>query len=229
LRRTITQFVQGYDAADPAAASTLALRDEWLDETGRQARIAGGYGALMDYLAGELAKQRGDIRFAHVVSAIDVDETGVTVRTKDGNAARASAVILTVPLPLLLGVELPLPLRDKAALAVADIGFGNVVKILLRFNSKWWEGKSDVPDDLSFITSNAPVPTWWTQYPAAHAVLTGWYAGPRAANAAALGERGLIDHIAQRDLRGAARTPASRTDGRTRHRLGRRSVRARRL
>jgi len=30
LRRAITRTVEGYDAADPARASTLALRDEWM-------------------------------------------------------------------------------------------------------------------------------------------------------------------------------------------------------
>jgi hypothetical protein len=41
-------MVESYDAADPERASTLALRDEWMDE-GRstQVRIAGGYGDLI--------------------------------------------------------------------------------------------------------------------------------------------------------------------------------------
>jgi len=37
LRRSITRTVEGYDAADPRRASTLALRDEWM---------AQGYGKL---------------------------------------------------------------------------------------------------------------------------------------------------------------------------------------
>src|SRR5689334_237459 len=54
LRRSITRTVEGYDAADPRRASTLALRDEWMArDDGEQGRIAGGYGALIDYLSSE--------------------------------------------------------------------------------------------------------------------------------------------------------------------------------
>ena len=39
LRRAITRTVEGYDAADPRRASTLALRDEW---TARDEGSTGG-------------------------------------------------------------------------------------------------------------------------------------------------------------------------------------------
>jgi monoamine oxidase len=54
LRHSIERMVEGYDAADPDRASTLALRDEWMDG-GRStlARIAGGYGTLIDFLVAE--------------------------------------------------------------------------------------------------------------------------------------------------------------------------------
>ena len=50
---------------------------------------------------------------------------------------RCDAAILTVPLPLLKEIALPRAAREKVA-AAADIGFGNVIKILLRFDSRWW-------------------------------------------------------------------------------------------
>jgi len=51
LRRSITRTVEGYDAADPRRASTLALRDEWMArDEGEHGRIAKGYGALVEYL-----------------------------------------------------------------------------------------------------------------------------------------------------------------------------------
>jgi monoamine oxidase len=62
-----------------------------------------------------------------------------------------------------------------------DIAFGNVIKILLRFKTKFWAdfgGRNLV--DLSFLFSAATVPTWWTQQPANNPVLTGWFAGPKA-------------------------------------------------
>src|SRR4029077_3884553 len=54
LRQAITRTVEGYDAADPRRASTLALRDEWMArDEGQHGRIGGGYGALVEYLASE--------------------------------------------------------------------------------------------------------------------------------------------------------------------------------
>ena len=51
LRTSIWGMVEGYDAADPHRASVLALRDEWMDRgESPQARIAGGYHALVDFL-----------------------------------------------------------------------------------------------------------------------------------------------------------------------------------
>jgi monoamine oxidase len=38
LRRSITRTVEGYDAADPRRASTLALRDEWMSQKERPFR-----------------------------------------------------------------------------------------------------------------------------------------------------------------------------------------------
>ncbi|MBV9562583.1 MAG: FAD-dependent oxidoreductase, partial [Bradyrhizobium sp.] len=57
LRRSIVRMVEGYDAADPARASMLALRDEWMN-SGRasQARIAEGYGAMIGFLVAECRK-----------------------------------------------------------------------------------------------------------------------------------------------------------------------------
>ena len=69
LRRSITRTVEGYDAADPRRASTLALREEWLArDDGQHGRITEGYGALIAYLADECrrhgrraaSRRRGD-------------------------------------------------------------------------------------------------------------------------------------------------------------------------
>jgi monoamine oxidase len=105
----------------------------------------------------------------------------------------ADAVILTVPLPLLSEIALPSAARERIA-AAADIGFGNVVKLLLRFRSKWWadHGGRNLAD-LSFLASDATVPTWWTQHPARHPVLTGWFAGPKADRVSSLSTTELVD------------------------------------
>ncbi len=196
LRRAITRMVEGYDAADPTRASTLALRDEWMGRgLATQGRIGGGYGALIDCLAASCREHGAAIRLGAAVTAIEMSGGRVVARCANGDAHAGDAVILTVPLPLLTDIALPRAARDKAAAAGRDIGFGNVVKILLRFTMRWWTdavGGKDL-SDLSFLLSGARVPTWWTQHPDDHPVLTGWFAGPKADTVAHLDEDALVE------------------------------------
>lgn len=195
LRRSITRMVEGYDAADPARASTFALRDEWMERgLSQQGRVAEGYGALIEFLVNECRRHGVALHLGAAVTAIESDRQKVIVRCRDGRSLAASAAILTVPLPLLRGIALPDEATAIAAAAIADIGFGNVVKILLRFSRRWWAAHAGQDlADMSFLFSDAAVPTWWTQHPEAHPVLTGWLAGPRAAAAAALSSDEVVE------------------------------------
>jgi monoamine oxidase len=193
LRRDVRRMVEGYDAADASKASTFALRDEWTGRGPGHGRIAGGYGGLIGFLVSECRSVGVSIRLGAAVTAIEERRGRLAARCHDGALMEADAAILTVPLPLLHEIELPPAARAQAA-ASADIGFGNVVKILLRFATRWWTDCAgrDLAD-LSFLFSDATVPTWWTQHPASDPVLTGWYSGPKADTVARLTESELVD------------------------------------
>jgi monoamine oxidase len=194
LRRSITRTVEGYDAADPRCASTLALRDEWMArDEGQHGRVAEGYGALIEYLAADCREHDAAIHLGAAVTAIDEAHGGIGALCRDGATFEADAAVITAPLPLLSEIVLPSAARQQVAVA-ADIGFGNVVKILLRFTTKWWadQGGLDLAD-LSFLVSDATVPTWWTQHPASDHVLTGWLAGPKADRVSSLAASGLVE------------------------------------
>jgi len=194
LRRSITRTVEGYDAADPHRFSTLALRDEWMArDDGEHGRVAGGYGTLIEHLLSDCRLHGATLHLCAAVIAIDERGGRIAARCHHGATLEADAAILAVPLPLLSKIALPSMARERAA-AAADIGFGNVVKILLRFSERWWAdhvGRDFA--DLSFLVSDATVPTWWTQHPAEYPVLTGWYAGPKADRVSSLTEVELID------------------------------------
>jgi monoamine oxidase len=137
LRRTIIRMVEGYDAADPCRASTFALRDEWMGrELSQQGRIAEGYGALIEYLASECRRHGASIHFRALVAAIVEGRRGIAIICQDGATLEADAAILTAPLPLLSEITLPSAARAKVAMAASSSGFGNVVKILLRFKTR---------------------------------------------------------------------------------------------
>jgi monoamine oxidase len=199
MRRSVTRTVEGYDAADPRRASTLALRDEWMArDDGPHGRLAKGYGALIECLSSECRRYGAALHLGAGVTAIDAARGRVVVRCCHGATFEADAAILTVPPPVLSEIALPAVARKRVA-AAADIGFGNVVKILFRFATKWWAdlGERDLGgrdlSDLSFLLSDATVPTWWTQYPDEYPVLTGWLAGPKANNVSSLAEAELIN------------------------------------
>jgi monoamine oxidase len=130
-------MVEGYDAADPERASILALREEWMDG-GRntQARIIGGYGALVAFLTAECRNHGVAIHLGSAVSAIEASNGRGVIRCANSDAHEYDVAVLTVPLPLLKEIVLPLAERERAA-AAAHIGFGNVIKILLRFETRW--------------------------------------------------------------------------------------------
>src|SRR5262249_33515183 len=156
--------------------------DEWMGHgLGRQGRIAGGYGALIKFLVSECRRQGASIHLGSAVTAIDESRGRIAACCRDGATLEADAAILTGPLLVLSDIALPQAVREKAAAARTDIGFGNVVKILLRFTTKRWAnlGGRDLAD-LTFLFSSATVPTWWTQHPAKYPVLTGWFAGLKA-------------------------------------------------
>ena len=192
LRSSIAGRVEGYDAADPHRASVLALRDEWMDRgESPQARIAGGYHALVDFLAPECRKNGVVIRLGSAVTAIEASDEGGVVHCANGDANACDAVILDGAYSAPKEIELPAPEREKAE-AASTIGFGNVIKILLRFETRWWVEKQKELADLTFLFSDARVRVWWTQHPSDFPLLTGWLGGPRTEAFAHLDEDEMI-------------------------------------
>jgi monoamine oxidase len=193
LRRSVTGMVEGYDAADPLRASVFAIRDEWMHSGEHpQARVDGGYHSLIDFLAAECRKYSVTIRLSSTVTAIEASDQGCVVHCVSGDTYAGDTAILTVPLPLLQQIELPAPEREKVA-AVAGIGFGNVIKFLLRFETCWWREQRTELSDLSFLISDARVPVWWTQHPASIPLLTGWFGGPKTEALTNIREQELIE------------------------------------
>src|SRR6202034_45324 len=115
LRSSIAGRVEGYDAADPNRASVLALRDEWMDRgDSPQARVAGGYHALVDFLVSECRKDGVVIRLGSAVTAIEASDEGGVVHCANGDANACDAVILPLHIPPSRAIKLPAGVREKA-------------------------------------------------------------------------------------------------------------------
>ena len=223
LRQSVVRYAEGFDAADAAKASAFALRDEWQAEDEEQYRITGGYRKLMDFLHAQSVAAGAVFHLAEAVKSIAWSAGQVSVETATGKAFSANKVIVALPVGVLCAGENEAggirfsPRIDDHLAAAADIGFSGVIKFLLQFTEQFWlsdSGKKSTGQDLGkmgFVISDAPVPTWWTQYPAASALLTGWLAGPNAVRRKndsdevllndALQSLSAIFHMPQADLR----------------------------
>jgi monoamine oxidase len=191
LREQVTRFAEGYDAADATRASALALRDELsgggFDDSPHP---EGTYGELIERLATQLQQAGGQLHLNTPIQEIRWQPGQVEVQAADGRVFQARQVVVTVPLGIwqaaadsasYLRITPDLPEHRAAA---AQLGFGAVIKILLEFKDVIWQQSSadltQPKPDLSFLFSDAPFPTWWSQLPDPRPLLTGWLAGPAA-------------------------------------------------
>jgi monoamine oxidase len=187
LRSSLTSFVEGYDAADVKRASCFALLQEMLGDDGNQHRVDGGYTQLVDHLHRECVNAGCSIYLSTVVSSV-AWSAGQVIVTTDGNRTfTASKVIITVPIGVL---QLPpgeeghisiKPLPPVIHECIHALGNTGVIKTILQFKDAFWKTASQQQtgkkQDISFIFSDAAVPTWWTQLPNDNAMITGWLAG----------------------------------------------------
>jgi monoamine oxidase len=189
LRSDVMHFVEGYDGADIAFASTFAFRDEWAETEGwKQYRIDDGYGALADALAMECTDNGCSFHLSCDVQTIRWNPNNVQVTTSTGEVFHAPAIVLTVSIGVLQsGAIRFIPEITRKAAAQNKLHMGNVIKIHLFLREEFWkreEVQKHLGTDmskLSFMMTDAVIPTWWTQYPKQNRLLTGWLPGPRAA------------------------------------------------
>ncbi|TSJ43124.1 FAD-dependent oxidoreductase [Mucilaginibacter corticis] len=193
LCNSVRRFVAGYDSADTRDASAFALRREWQNEDDdAQHRLKGGYAAMIDYLATQCKAHGGEIMLNAVVTDIEHEPSKVQAQVAGGDVYSARHLVVALPLGVLKaasgeGVVKFHPLPVQQMQAFQDIGFGAIIKLLLEFDSPFWEGDDIArlagkdPKEMSFLLSDEAIPTWWTQNPNRSTVLTGWLGGPPAA------------------------------------------------
>ena len=189
-------FFEGFDAVDPADASTHALAEELkgIGDVGGQGqyRLREGYGGLVSKLV-EAARLGGARLLMNVtVRVVRWSSSGAQAETARGEKITARRVIITVPVGILqdekaLRFVPELPQKRRAARL---LGSGAVIKIVLAFRERFWEEKSFARRATGekqrlrrmgmWHMPGAAWPTWWTYRPLRAPVLAGWSAGPSA-------------------------------------------------
>ena len=185
LTRTLaTMMVQGFDAADPRLASAREIVEEW---SGgglgiSQPRPWGGYGPLLEFLAGET-----NVQLNTTVRALRWKRGAVELRgTFRGESWSAWAPRAVITLPI--GV-LPSLVREKRA-ALAKLASGPVIRVAMAFREAFWEKQH--PGMAFYHSPNAPFPTFWTPLPMHAPLLTVWAGGPKAARLTGKSDRALL-------------------------------------
>jgi monoamine oxidase len=173
------------------------LEDRVLDlESGLNHRVADGYDRLPQRIAAGL-----DIALGVVVRRIEWRADGVSVGAADGREFAARAAISTLPVGVLKAgaVEFSPGLPESKRRALEHIEMGPVLKILLRFEERFWPARMD-----TLVSGNGPVrPLYWAPFQGvgdAPPVLIAYCTGPSAAAMGALGD-GEAAAVAVQDLR----------------------------
>ncbi|THG33490.1 flavin monoamine oxidase family protein [Naasia lichenicola] len=184
LRRRITDSV-GAEPADlsswygldtlPPAADTVAL---------------GGVSELVTELLGSSA-----VWLSTAVLSISRTDDAVSLRLGTGESVTFDRVILTVPLGVLkaqaIEIEPPLPFDQRAA--IAELGFGDVESVWVRFDEAFW---STDAVQWSVLGSDFIVTDWVNLMPITGSpVLIGLVGGEAASSMSALSDGELSDAL----------------------------------
>ena len=180
LRRSVRGFAEGFDLADIADASTMNLYKEWSHEQSKQYRIPKGYGSLMEWIAKQIEKKGATLLLRQFVKKVIWEHDYVRTRTASGGEYSCRKLLITIPISLLqnqtlsAAIHFDPPITNYMKL-FEKIGFGKLVKLLFLFREDFWENSHE---NLGFVFSDQPIPTWWTQLPKRNGLLTGWWGNP---------------------------------------------------
>jgi monoamine oxidase len=182
--------VEGFHAAPLGDVSIQSLaRDLQEPSAGEpeQFRVREGYGALVDWLAQQLAGASSvRIHLQSVVRSVTWERGHVRVDVEQGDRSRQFAgerLLMTVPLGVLaaphgLGIDFYPPLEEKQA-AFAGGAMGQAAKVVLRFREEFWEPETS-PDWQFLHDPSGAFQTFWRQSVGSAQQVTAWAGGPRA-------------------------------------------------
>jgi monoamine oxidase len=186
----VTAFLEGFHAAPATRLSTHSIcRAEYSAaqmEGQAQFRIGAGYASLIRFLEHEVRHLGGEVCLGSCVRWVDWKPGKVDLFVAgDGaeGAHQADAAVIALPLGVLKvnDVQFRPSLRAKRE-AIEDLEVGTVVKVLLHFRERWWEGA-----DFGFVHAyEEPFATWWST--GFGATLVGWAGGPAAQQLAGLSQ-----------------------------------------
>lgn len=192
LRQEVHDRAQGLDLADIDELSVFCIRDEWASEE-TEFRPVNGYGPLCDKMLQACLGEGFHLELQAPVTRIEWEEGKVRAFAND-RVFSADAVIVTVPLPALRrNVPQIVPDLGFPDLAHA-IGWGEVIKVALEFDSTFWE---KAYPDLGFLFADDGF-TFWTQLSLRKPLLTAWIGNDYAPTYADATDREVVGRAVEK-------------------------------
>ena len=207
-KQMATSYVEGFNAAEADVIGIASLaRDARAADSihGERAfRILNGYDAVPFTL---LEQTRSKLQLNWIVQRIEWQSRPVRVFARSSmmggtQCFEANCVIITVPLGVLQAprggegwIEFD-PVPTAIFEAANKLRFGEVVRVVLRFDDRVWERNCELADagfllsnprttgpesagPCALLTGESEFPTWWTPLPIRAPLMTGWSAGRR--------------------------------------------------
>ena len=183
-RLAARNYVEGFHAAtlDDLSCQGLAQSERSGAGGGDAAyRLCDGYVKLVETLAAGIRSDRVRLYYGSGIQSVRWTPGKVEAVTDGGARHQAQAVVVTVPLGVLQappdqgGLAFDPPLDAKRR-ALEGLAMGQVVRLTLRFDARWW------PAELSFLhcPEASGFPVFWARTDAALPLLTAWAGGSRA-------------------------------------------------
>jgi len=174
--RYVTRTIDEVDLAAPATDIASANYAVQGISSGGDDLIEGGYVGLAEHLAAGLP-----IRLGTAIRAVRLLPDRVELACADGRVEAGSHALITVPLGVLQAgaIHFEPPLPEAKRRAIGRLGFGRFEKVVLRFESAFWEG-ADRPG--SWCIEDEPLFPFWIDFTAALGVpvVTAHVSGPPA-------------------------------------------------
>ena len=198
-RELLLNFVEGFDAGDPAKISVqwLAEGADELKSSYKQFRLSDGYGDIVAWLATSLNPDRVEIRLNTIATELEWKRHDARIWVTNPAGSRlgpfiARAVIVALPHAVLKAGELRIrPVDPRKLKAIRELEIGHIFKLVLHFRENFWcknefiskrvkSAKNDSVAPVFIHSQHEDVPVWWTQAPSTAPVLTAWAGGPKA-------------------------------------------------
>lgn len=179
------QFVEGFDAADPARASARGIAREWNSGVDSlSARPSAGYAPLIAALERDARDAGVDIRYSTPVIRVERSLSAVRVELASHECVEARCAIVSLPIGVLRSASvLFVPqLPDQTRSAIAHIAMGDVARVVLLFRTPFWESIAGgrYRDAGFFRAADGPFRAYWTQHPHRRRSIVAWSGGPDA-------------------------------------------------